>query len=187
MAALSASVASWDLVVAAQRGDRDAFGQLYDRYVDDVFRYLLRYTRKGSLTEDLTAETFVRALRSIDLAPGRGAGLRPWLLVIARNVFFTYVTSSRYRRETVVADLLDSSTDDRSPERRVIDIETANEVMSALAKLPSRWQECLRLRFWQELSFREIAAVMGTSVKAVERLQCKALRRLAELLPQEVA
>ena len=74
------------LVTLAQQGDGEAFGQIYDRYVDAVYRYL--YYRVGSapLAEDLTSETFVRALRRIDSFHWQGKDIGAWFVTIARNL-----------------------------------------------------------------------------------------------------
>ena len=96
------------LVQLAQAGDAEAFGQIYEEYVDVVYRYV--YVRCGShhLAEDLTAETFVRALRRLDSFTWTGKDIAAWFVTIARNLVVDHVKSSRYRMEVTTGDLLDA-------------------------------------------------------------------------------
>jgi RNA polymerase sigma-70 factor, ECF subfamily len=175
---------AWELVAAAQQGDQEAFGQLYDRYVDVVFRFVLFRVGDRPLAEDLTSETFLRALRRISSVSYQGRDVGAWFVTIARNLVLDHVKSSRYRLEMTTADILDSSADDRSPEHEVVEEATATELMHCVAQLGRDQQECIMLRFMQGLSVSETAAVMGRNEGAVKALQHRAVRRLAQLLPE---
>ncbi|MDQ3761662.1 MAG: sigma-70 family RNA polymerase sigma factor [Actinomycetota bacterium] len=176
--------AAWELVAAAQQGDQHAFGQLYDRYVDVVFRFILFRVGDRPLAEDLTSETFLRALRRISSVSYQGRDVGAWFVTIARNLVLDHVKSSRYRLEMTTADILDSSTSDRGPEHEVVEEATATELMRCVAQLGRDQQECIMLRFMQGLSVSETAAVMGRNEGAVKALQHRAVRRLAQLLPE---
>jgi RNA polymerase sigma-70 factor, ECF subfamily len=176
--------AAWELVAAAQQGDQNAFGQLYDRYVDVVFRFVLFRVGDRPLAEDLTSETFLRALRRISSVSYQGRDVGAWFVTIARNLVLDHVKSSRYRLEMTTADILDSSADDRGPEHTVVEEATATELMRCVAQLGRDQQECIMLRFMQGLSVSEPAAVMGRNEGAVKALQHRAVRRLAQLLPE---
>lgn len=175
---------AWDLVAAAQQGDQHAFGQLYDRYVDVVFRFVLFRVGDRPLAEDITSETFLRALRRISSVSYQGRDVGAWFVTIARNLVLDHVKSSRYRLETTTADILDSSAGDRGPEHEVVQQATATELMRCVAQLGQDQQECIVLRFMQGLSVSETASVMGRNEGAVKALQHRAVRRLAQLLPE---
>src|SRR5947209_9039991 len=106
----------WDLVEAAQAGDREAFGQLYGRYVSGVSGFLGNRVRDRGLVEDLTSETFARALRRIDSVRDQGRDLGAWLTTIARNLVVDHTRSSRYQRDTLTAQIADRVSPDRGPE-----------------------------------------------------------------------
>ena len=182
--AAEVDTAAWELVAAAQQGDQAAFGQLYDRYVDVVFRFILFRVGDRPLAEDLTSETFLRALRRISSVSYQGRDVGAWFVTIARNLVLDHVKSSRYRLEMTTADILDSSADDRGPEHEVVEEATATELMRCVAQLGRDQQECIMLRFMQGLSVSETAAVMGRNEGAVKALQHRAVRRLAQLLPE---
>jgi RNA polymerase sigma-70 factor (ECF subfamily) len=169
--------AGWDLIAAAQAGDRDAFGQLYARYAGGVSRFVGTRLRDRGAVEDLTSETFTRALRRIDSVTDQGRDVGAWFTTIARNLVLDHVKSSRHRLETATADPPDPSpsTDNRGPEQAVIENDTAAELHRHIARLPAAQQECIRGRFMQELSVAETAAAMGRGEGAVKALQHRAI------------
>lgn len=173
----------WDLVRAAQGGDTDAFGALYDRYVDVVYRYVLFRVGDRTLAEDVTSETFLRALRSIGSISYQGRDVGAWFVTIARNIVFDHVKSSRYRLEVTTAELADNREVTDGPEQEVLTDATNAELLRCVAQLGDDQRECITLRFIQGLSVAETAARMGRNEGAIKALQHRAVRRLAQLLP----
>jgi len=178
----------WRLVHAAQKGNARAFGELYDHYVDTVYRYVLFRVGDRSLAEDLTSETFVRALRRISSVSYQGRDVGAWFITIARNLVLDHVKSGRYRHEVTTADVADVSGRTAGvtsgPENEVIAAATNAELMRCVAKLNPDQQECIVLRFLQGLSVAETADRMGRNEGAIKALQHRAVRRLAQLLPE---
>ncbi|WP_409328670.1 sigma-70 family RNA polymerase sigma factor [Trujillonella humicola] len=174
----------WALVARAQRGDAEAFGELYDHYVTMVYRYLYHRVGDRALAEDFTSETFVRALRRIDSLSFQGRDVGAWLVTIARNIVRDHVKSSRYRLEVTTADMRDADRGTEGPEDSVVSRLTHEQVLACVRQLNSEQQECISLRFLQGLSVAETAAVMGKKDGAVKALQHRAVRRLAALLPE---
>ncbi len=174
------------LVGAAQAGDSDAFGRLYDRYVDLVYRYV--YYRVGGqpLAEDLTSETFLRALRRIANFTWQGKDFGAWLVTIARNLIADHFKSGRFRLEVVTADMLDSDQGLDGPEGRVVESLVHAALLKAVRQLGSEQQECVVLRFLQGLSVAETALIMGKNEGAIKALQYRAVRALAKLLPPDL-
>jgi RNA polymerase sigma-70 factor (ECF subfamily) len=177
-------LAGWDLVRATQAGDQQAFGQLYDRYHEMVFRYVLFRVSDRQLAEDLTAETFLRALRRIASVSYQGRDIGAWFVTIARNLVLDHVKSSRYRLEQSTSEIADLSPSTSGPEQQVLDGATHEELLRCVAKLNSDQKECIALRFLQGLSVAETARLMGRNEGAVKALQHRAVRRLAQLLPE---
>jgi RNA polymerase sigma-70 factor (ECF subfamily) len=177
-------LAGWDLVRATQAGDQQAFGQLYDRYHEMVFRYVLFRVGDRQLAEDLTAETFLRALRRIASVSYQGRDIGAWFVTIARNLVLDHVKSSRYRLEQTTSEIADLSPSTSGPEQQVLDGATHEELLRCVAKLNSDQKECIALRFLQGLSVAETARLMNRNEGAVKALQHRAVRRLAQLLPE---
>lgn len=178
----------WDIVQRAQQGDAEAFGQIYDRYLDTVYRYIFFRVGGKALAEDLTSETFLRALRRIGSVTWQGRDLGAWLVTIARNLIADHYKSGRYRLEVATADMVaDDHVDTAAtgaPEAQVIDRLTNHTLLQAVTKLGSEQQECIVLRFLDGLSVSETAQVMGKNEGAIKALQYRAVRALARLLPE---
>jgi RNA polymerase sigma-70 factor (ECF subfamily) len=177
----------WALVERAQAGDAEAFGLIYDRYVDTVFRFI--YFRVGNrpLAEDLTSDTFLRALKRIGSFTWQGRDLGAWLVTIARNLVADHFKSGRYRLEVTTGDVLDAEREDRgpegSPEAAVVDHITNVVLLTAVKQLNPEQQECIVLRFLQGFSVAETAQAMGKNEGAIKALQYRAVRALARHLP----
>ncbi len=179
------------LVERAQAGDAEAFGELYDRYVDVVFRYVSYRVGSKQLAEDLTSETFLRALRRIGSFTWQGRDVGAWFVTIARNLIADHYKSSRYKLELTTDDVQVASGGserlvEASPENEVLESMQNKVLLDAVKQLNSEQQECIALRFLQGLSVAETAAVMGKNEGAIKALQYRAVRTLGRLLPEGV-
>jgi RNA polymerase sigma-70 factor, ECF subfamily len=172
------------LVELARAGDAEAFGQLYDHYQPSVYRFL--YYRVGSvaLAEDLTSETFLRALRSMGSFRWQGKDFGAWLTTIARNLATDHAKSGRSRLEVATEDMSLHDSSVEGPEGAVVASITHQALLAALRQLPAEQQDCLVLRFLQSRSIAETAAALGRSEGAVKQLQLRAVRNLAKRLPE---
>jgi RNA polymerase sigma-70 factor (ECF subfamily) len=172
------------LVELARGGDADAFGLLYDHYHTSVYRFL--YYRVGSvpLAEDLTSETFFRALRSMSSFRWQGKDFGAWLMTIARNLTTDHFKAGRTRLEQTTEDMTTLDTTTEGPEGAVLASLTNEALLEALTELPDEQRECLVMRFLQGLSIAETAEVLGRSSGAVKQLQLRGVRNLAKLLPE---
>jgi RNA polymerase sigma-70 factor (ECF subfamily) len=172
------------LVELARQGDAEAFGLLYDHYQGSVYRFLYYRTRSSTLAEDLTSETFFRALRSMNGFRWQGKDFGAWLMTIARNLATDHFKAGRTRLELTTEDmsLHDDATD--GPEGAVLAGLTNEVLMQALTELPAEQRDCLVMRFLQGMSIAETAAVLGRSDGAVKQLQLRGVRNLAKLMPE---
>ncbi|MFY1634396.1 ECF subfamily RNA polymerase sigma factor, BldN family [Solwaraspora sp. WMMB335] len=177
----------WALVERAQAGDTEAFGLIYDRYLDTVFRFIYFRVGNRQLAEDLTSDTFLRALKRIGSFTWQGRDPGAWLVTIARNLVADHFKSGRYRLEVTTGDVLDAEREDRgpegSPEAAVVDHITNVALLTAVKQLNPEQQECIVLRFLQGFSVAETARAMGKNEGAIKALQYRAVRALARLLP----
>ncbi|MFJ6896126.1 RNA polymerase sigma factor [Streptomyces hokutonensis] len=171
-----------DVIDRARAGDREAFAALYVDHHRCVYRYLLLRTRNRHLAEDLTQEVFVRVLRHIDGFSWQGAAFTAWLFTIARNLHLDEVRTKRSRVETLVSELRDSDTHDRSAEfaalRALEAIENHEAVRTALHTLNVHERQCMEMRFIGEMSPEETACAMGRTVGAVKALTFRAMQKL---------
>jgi len=177
------------LAVAAAGGSAPALSALYERYTDDVYRYLIRRTGNHTVTEDAHGEVWMKVCRSIRSYDSNGHGFPSWLFTIAKNVLRDHYRSAMRSKETPTASmlLLDCAADAPGPEDRALSDETSGVVSAAVESLPKKLAECVTLRFFHRLSVAETASVMGTSEGNVRIIQHRALRKLNKLLPESHA
>jgi RNA polymerase sigma-70 factor (ECF subfamily) len=177
---------TWRLVTLAQGGDGEAFGLLYDRYVDMVFRFIYFRVNDRALAEDFTSETFLRALRRIGSISYQGRDIGAWFVTIARNIVFDHSKSARNRLESTTGETLESKDYVQSTETAVLDTLQSEQLMAAVARLGDEQRECVMLRFVHGLSVNETASVMGKNDGAIKALQHRAVRKLADLVGSEL-
>lgn len=168
-----------ELVRAAQQGDREAFGRLYEANVERVYRYLLARLPEPADAEDVTAEVFVRAMNALPSYRARGVPFIAWLFRIAHNEAVNYLKKRERRREAPLPELL-PDPDDTAEEavKRV----RFDEVSRAMEHLTDLQRQVISLRFASQLSIAETAKVMQRSEEAVKFLQFSALRALRRVL-----
>jgi RNA polymerase sigma-70 factor, ECF subfamily len=179
-------VETWRLVALAQEGDGEAFGLLYDRYVDVVFRFVYYRVNDRALAEDFTSETFLRALRRISTISYQGRDIGAWFVTIARNIVLDHVKSARHRLEITTADTIEGKESAPSPEAAVLEAISSSHLMNAVNQLGDEQRDCVMLRFMQGFSVSETAAVMGKNDGAIKALQHRAVRKLAELVGEDL-
>jgi RNA polymerase sigma-70 factor (ECF subfamily) len=174
------------LVELARGGDAEAFGMLYDHYQASVFRFLFYRTRSSALAEDLTSETFFRALRSMSSFRWQGKDFGAWLMTIARNLATDHFKAGRTRLELTTEDMSLHDDATEGPEASVLAGLTNELLLQALTELPAEQRDCLVMRFLQGMSIAETATVLGRSDGAVKQLQLRGVRNLAKLMPEGI-
>lgn len=172
---------SWSYVRAIQSGDRGAFAELYRRYHRDVHGYLVARTKSVTLADDLTSETFLRALRGIDSVQERSDNARAWIMTIARNLAFDHHRSARHRLEDLSGEIGEAEVA-ASAEHDALRTITLAPVRHAISRLTAPQRLCLFLRFYCGYSVAHTAGVMDSNPAAVRALQHRATRALAATL-----
>lgn len=176
------SAHAWELVGHARSGDTGAFAVLYQTHVEHIYQYVFARTRNRTVADDLTSETFVRALRALDSVTYRGSTFRAWLTTIARNIVLDNVRSSRTRREVKLPDDAEFRAETRDPEFVVCTRETEREARRWIDQLTEDQRQCVLLRFFDDLPVAEVAIRMGRSRASVRSLQARAIRNLASIM-----
>jgi len=167
-------------------GNAHGWEELYELYSAAVFGYLIRMAGDRHVAEDLTSETFYRAMRSLDGFRG-DSSMKTWLLRIARNLYLN--RRRREARSTPLESLEEKGVmpavkgDD--PESALIRNEESEAVRRAFRALAEEDRSILLLSAWEELKCREIADLFGISTTAVKVRLFRARRRLAGLLEKE--
>jgi RNA polymerase sigma-70 factor, ECF subfamily len=168
------------LVQRAIDRDGTAFAELYDRHVVRVYRHIYYMANDTSQTEDLTAQTFLKAWEAVGRYKERGAPFIAWLLRIAHNLTVSHL---RARREHgALEDTYVDHKMDRNPEQALEQSSEEKNVREAVLRLRDEQRQVIILRFVEEMDYQEVAQVIGKSVPAVRVIQHRALGNLRKIM-----
>lgn len=167
-----------ELIARAQGGEVEAFGQLYERYLDPIYRYIRTRVDSDADAEDLCETVFVRSFEALDRYEDQGHPYSAFLYRLARNLLVDHYRSQRPEieldqpgLERHAATTIDRQLDDR---------EQLRKIAATVAKLPEDYQEVIRLRVVLEFPTADVAEWMERSPGAVRVLLHRALNALRE-------
>ena len=168
----------------AGRGEAEAFGVLYDRYVDQVYRYTFYRVRNEAEAEDVTSEVFMRALRAIPKYEPRQAFLA-WLYRIARNAVIDRSRRRANRQQVSFEDALAHPNADQvvNPDEGLLAGSDASAVRKAMQQLTPLQQEILVLRYVEGYDTKTISKLVGKRDGTVRGIEFRALNALRALIP----
>ena len=133
------------------------FQEVYNLYFRDVYRYALSLCRNETLAEEITQETFYKALQNLDSFDGKGK-IFVWLCQIAKNTYISLCRKEKHLDSSTDTELLPS---DGSIEEELFDQEAAFAIHKVLHSLAEPYKEVFSLRTFGELSFKQIAELFG--------------------------
>ena len=172
-----------DVVRRAQAGDQVAFGQLYETYYDQIYRYISFKCGSQSEAEDLTGDVFLKMLESIGKFKFQGFPFTSWLYRIAHNVVVDNFRRKGRRPTVPLEKILNSaSAADAEMENWAHVSWTMAEVVEAMQELTDLQREVITLRFAAGLSVVETAEAVGRRQNAVKALQHAGIRKLRTAL-----
>jgi RNA polymerase sigma-70 factor (ECF subfamily) len=167
-------------LISRAKGDQEAFGELYERYVERIHRYIYYRTGSDIDAEDLTARTFMKAWEHIGSYDDRGLPFSAWLYRIAHNLVANWHRDRSRRQIISLEDLGQWQINEDGPELRAALAEDKAMLHRAISRLPADRQELLVLKFVDHLSNAEIGGIMGRSEGAVKSLYHRTLLSLRE-------
>ena len=184
------------LIGAHRQGDLTAFDELIRRYADSLFGYLMKLCGNRQQAEDVFQETFIRVHHKANSFRGQGR-FKSWLFSIASNVAIDELRKRQRAPQTVSlntsndcdgADCLELSVVDiaekpNDPSQAAVLAEQKAQVWQAIEQLPTRQRATVVLAYYQGLSYRQVAEVLGCSLGTVKSQMYRALKTLAGLLP----
>ncbi|MCP4429007.1 MAG: sigma-70 family RNA polymerase sigma factor [Chloroflexi bacterium] len=174
-------------LIARAKTDKDAFGQLYERYVDKIYNYV--YYRTGNVgdAEDLTARVFFRAMQHIGRYDDRGVPFSAWLYRIAHNLVANWHRDRSRRKIISLDDVSQWRVNEDGPEALTQLLEDRDALLATIRRLPTDRQELLILKYVERLSNKEIGDIMGRSEGAIKSLYHRTLLSLREEIQSKQA
>ena len=170
-------------LVERAKDDPGAFGELYDLHFDRIYAYIYRKTGDRQAAEDLTADTFMKALMNIRGYRYTGQPFAAWLYRIASNVVIDYY---RVRRPTAPLEegLPIISSMGHTPEEAALALDDQQAVARAVRSLSPDQQDVVLMRFAGDMKLKDIAAALGKTEGAVKALLFRALGALRSKLSE---
>ncbi len=174
-----------ELVLAAKgSGKGEYFGALYDRYFQPIYRFIYYKTHHRETAEDITSTVFTKALANLaglDLAKGT---FQAWLYQIARNAVIDHYRNRSARPTADIADAWDIPADARL-EKDAANVLLFDDLQKYLHLLSADQREIIILRIWEELSYAEVADIVGKSEASCKMAFGRGIKKLQELMPVE--
>ena len=173
------------LVLQAQSGNSEAFGQLYDAYMERIYRFVYFRVEDQQTAEDITSQVFLKAWNNLDRFSFNRTPYLAWLYTIAHNAVIDH-----YRTRKVTAALDDvqlSQQDHAEAVENEIDLSSEMKtIKAALQELTDDQQKVLTLKFIEGMSNNEIARHLGKREGAIRALQMRGLQALAKQLEEKM-
>ncbi len=163
----------------------NAFGKLYDLYVNEIYKYILYRVGRVEDAEDLTALTFEKAMRSIESFEWQGFKFSSWLYKIAHNLIVDeYRKKKQYLSVEEIAEFTADEENESVAEEagKNIDIE---RLMKEVAKLSDEQREIVYLRYIKELSIQETMDITGKTIDSIKSLAKRAIKILKDNLDKK--
>lgn len=174
--------AAESLLVIQAKQDVNAFGTLYERYVDRIYAYVYNRVHNVQEAEDLTARTFYRALAKLESYEDRGLPFSAWLYRIAHNLVANHHRDNS-RRHFVPFDMLNLAGRRQNEPEEVIAREEDHETLwEAIERLPAERRDMLIYKFGNRLTNLEIGEMMNKSEGAIKSLYFRTLAALRKEL-----
>ncbi len=173
-----------NLIRKIQKGDKEAFGQVYDFYYDKIFRFAFRRTSSQETAEDITSEVFLSAIKSIGrFRYKRNNSFKAWIYQIANNKICDYFRKN-YRSPTIELEKAGQLSEKRekSPDAIFAAKSDREEINKVIAQLSGNDQEVVNLTFFEDMKAPEIAEILDCSVNSVYVRLHRALKKLKEFL-----
>jgi RNA polymerase sigma-70 factor (ECF subfamily) len=173
------------LVQRACAGDADAFGQLYDSYLDRIYRYIYFRITDEATAEDLTSKVFLKAWENLNHYKPTSTPFIGWLYTIAHNAVIDHYRT--HRPTTDLDEVVELRASEPLPDEQVESKLEGETLRRALQRLTQPQRDVVSMKLLQGLSTDEIAKFVGKSAGAVRALQMRALQTLAKIYEEEDA
>lgn len=172
-------------LVKLAKDDKEAFGELYERYMPKIYNYIYYRTSNQHDAEDLTARVFFRAMSHIGNYVDKGVPFQAWLYRIAHNLVANWHRDQGRRKVIALDDYVVHTLKSEAPDRLAEESEEQEKLMEAIHRLPEERQQLLLLKFIDQLSNAEIGEVMDRTEGAIKSLYHRTLLSLRDELQMQ--
>jgi len=171
-----------ELVKKAKKGEAEAFGLIYDQYLERIYRFIYLKVSNREEAEDLSQQVFLKAWEAIYRFEDEGLPFTSWLYRIARNLVIDFYRTKKQNialEENIAIEAVKNS------EEKILENDEKEELIRALKELTEEQKDVIILRFIEGLSYKEIAKITKKNQPALRILQYRALNKLRKILKKE--
>lgn len=169
-------------LIARAKENKEAFGEIYERYLKKIYNYIYYRTGNQQDAEDLTAKVFYRALAHIDGYVDKGVPFQAWLYRIAHNLVANFHRDKGRRKIIPLDDYIAHTLQSEAPDKLAEASEQQEMLLEAIRHLPADRQQLLILKFIEQKSNAEIGAIMDKTEGAIKSLYHRTLLSLRDEL-----
>ena len=173
-----------EIIQQAKQGNQAAYKTLLNKYWKDVFNFQFSKTNNEDDAEDITIKTFAKAFDKLNTFNNKYV-FKTWLITISKNIYIDHLrkqknaTISIHKNNNTVFDIKDSTP---SAEDKIITEQNLAKLLAYIKKLKPHYQEIIHLRFFQEMSYKEIALELNEPMNNVKVKLLRAKKLLAEII-----
>lgn len=170
----------------AKNGQQSAFNYLLNLYWSDVYRYLLKRTSDENEAEDITIQTFSKAFDKIDQFD-ENYTFKTWIIAISKNLYVDLIRKKKssksidttYEHDEKMHQVMDANP---TPEDKLITEQNLAKLLKDIKKLKPKYQEVIQLRYFQEMTYKEISVQLNEPISNVKVKLLRAKKLLSEII-----
>lgn len=166
-----------ELIEKSKQGSPEALGELVECYADRLYGFFYRLTTNRDVSEELVSELFLRLVRKIRYC--ESSSFEKWLFTVASNLFRDYLRK-QYRMQKLLEEKMKQEEEETPPEKA--DPEQADRLQIALKRLDSETAELIMLRFYADMSFKELAEMKNEPIGTVLSRVHRGLKKMKEFM-----
>lgn len=158
-----------------------SFEEVYEQYFHDIYRYILSLSQSHDIAEEITSDTFFKAMRAIEKFRGE-CDIRVWLCQIAKNCYCTYLKKQKHIIDVENSMLLNIEDSSQNIEQEISDRDEATQLRKLLHEIPQPYQEVFMWRVFASLNFKQIGQIFHKT----DNWACVTYHRARAMLRQKL-
>src|SRR6056297_2457252 len=167
-----------EIIKQYQKGEREKFGKLYEKYVEKIYQFIYFRTFSRETAEDLTSQTFFKALRNLDNF--KGENFSAWLYRIARN---NLIDHYRTEKNDLPLETVWNLKEEKNLENDLDNKQKLEEVKKLIQNFNPEQQEIILMRVWDDLPYKKIARILNKSEAGCKMMFSRAIKELKGQMP----